>query len=101
MIFFFWKTAQNELLFLCQTLLPLDNNLPKSIDKLKKYVGIDKQLVTEKKFCQKCSSILDQTNVHSSCENKECTQFQKITTDFNYFHHVSFTNHLKKLIQGN
>jgi hypothetical protein len=51
-------TAKEELLKLIRLLLPEKNNFPKTLDKLKDKIGLDKIDLNVKEYCEKCKILL-------------------------------------------
>ena len=87
-------------------MLPLENNLPKSFNKLKESVGMDKMILKEKRFCQNCSAeIFETSSVEMSiksvwkCINKSC--FGQDITNYDSFFFTDIKPQLYDLINSN
>lgn len=74
--------ASSELLNLCNHILPIGSNMPKSFEKLKKSLGLDKVALREKRFCQECKSEIFESNEckcnKSNCIGKTCVEFDSL-----------------------
>ncbi len=55
------EDSRKELLNLCHYLLPMDNNLPKTMTKLKEKIGLEKVAIYENKYCESCRILLKET----------------------------------------
>ena len=53
--------CREELLELCQYLLPLDNNLPRNYSKLKEKIGLGNVSIKTKKYCEICKILLEES----------------------------------------
>ena len=52
------EVARNELLSIIHYLLPLENSLPKTVNKLGKKIGLSKILIKENYYCPDCQVLL-------------------------------------------
>jgi hypothetical protein len=97
--------ASSELLCLCNHLLPIGSNLPKTIHKLKQCVGIEKVVLKEKRYCQVCKSEILASNVKGSkkndwkCNNKDCQGSNYV--EFDSFFYMDIAPQLEDLVKLN
>lgn len=52
------EDCRKELLEMCHYLLPIENHLPKNLNKLKEKLGLEKISINEKKYCESCRILL-------------------------------------------
>jgi hypothetical protein len=99
------EVASSELLCLCNHLLPIGSNMPKTIHKLKQCVGIEKVALKEKRYCQVCKSEMFTSNFKGSkkndwkCNNKDCQGSNNV--EYDSFFYVDIAPQLEDLVKSN
>lgn len=89
--------AQEKLLELIHILLPSPNNLPKTLNKLKKKLNNDNDSIKEKFYCDNCISVLSDTKL---CLNNNCSKKDTHSKTVNSFTYLNFLPRLTRLIKN-
>ena len=90
--------AQEKLLDMIRLFLPLSNNLPKTINKLKKLTLKENDEILENYYCDVCLNRLD--NEKKCCE-EECVNHNKKLTNVCSFTYLNIEPRITKLIKNN
>ena len=85
--------------------MPIENNLPKTFNKLKESIGLDKIEMKEIKYCPECNAeIADECTIRngksfSHCSNTSCRELK--INNYDSFFFVDIEPQLKDLIEIN
>ena len=89
--------AQEKLLELIRILLPSPNNLPKTLNKLKKTLKNEDDELSEKLFCDNCMEELSDTKI---CQNINCSNRGTLSKTINTFTYLNLRPRLTRLIKN-
>lgn len=90
--------AQEQLIHLIQHLLPSDNKLPTTLNKLNNAASFNNNEIHQKNYCISCNYKLCEEN---KCHDNQCNNFGIITNNFNTFHFINISRNIKNNIQNN
>lgn len=89
--------AQEKLLEMIQKFLPLPNNLPKTLNKLKKITSDQNDEISQKYFCDLC---LSELGFGKLCSNENCTKKDSVSKYLNSFTYMSIKPRLTRLVKN-
>lgn len=93
------NTAQKNLLSLIKFLIPKKNNIPSTVKRLYEYLNINIDLCTDKFYCNKCQTVLDDMK---TCLNRNCSMYRsKSKNQYDIFTSVSIEEQVKIIIKQN
>jgi hypothetical protein len=90
------KYAQNQLLNLVKSILPINNILPKNITKLELEIGIESKNILKKWFCEKCNKQMSDVK---KCINDECEKHGQKVKQCDSFSYVDFSVQLQSMVR--
>lgn len=91
------KAAQKNLLSLVHLLIPIKNEMPKTVKKVFKFMTNDSDEINENTYCDDCFCKL---NFENKCQNDDCKNHNALVSNKNKFSFINLEPKIKSLIQN-
>lgn len=89
------REARKDLVNLIHQLIPFNNNMPKSYNKVEAKVFQKKNSIKEIKYCINCQYKLDEAQI---CDNESCKNYDNKQIVFDTFHFVDIKDQLTDIL---
>lgn len=95
--FSFSNVAKQKLIELIKFLIPINNNLPSTVNKISKIVSLLKFNPITDRYCKSSSVKIDAEL--NKCTNENCPENNKVSRSFNTFKYFDIEQPIKELIK--